>query len=170
MNKRVFGKKFSRDTTSRRAMYRALVRSFVLNRGMVTTYAKAKVVLPIVEKLIRQAKKGTVSVKREISSFCGNDRKVTQAIFDLAKKLENGNKYLQMIKLPSRKGDNALMAKVWLIQKIEVEKEIKTDLDSKAVGKRKSQKILKDMVSTKKKSAAASVIKKLSLRKKSIKK
>jgi large subunit ribosomal protein L17 len=168
MNKKVFGKKFSRDSTSRRAMYRALVRSFVENKKMVTTYSKARVVVPIIEKLITKAKRNSVSDRRFIYSFTGNDRLVADKIFELSKAITPGKGgFLKYINLPARKGDNAPIARVELVQKIVEKTIVKED---KAEGKKNKKKEAagdqKATERTEKKTLVPSVLQKLSLRKK----
>lgn len=166
MNKKVMGKKFSRDTTSRRAMYRALVRSFVLNRSLTTTYAKAKVIIPIIDKLIIKAKGKTISDKRFVYSFCANDRDVATKLYELSKNLASvKGSYLRYVNLPSRKGDNAPMARVEFAEKL-VEKETNTDNKLKAAGKGDLKKTSQEPVKSDKKPSVKSMINKLSLKRK----
>jgi len=161
MKKMVFGKKFSRDSTSRRAMYRALVRSFVINRKLTTTYTKAKVIGPVIENLIQRAKGNSLDDKRSVYRFTGNDRDITGKLIELAGKISaSGGGYLRYIGLPARKGDNAAMARIELSQKIEEKATVKTGRkeDTKS-GQKVSGK-------SEEKPSPVSVIKKLSLRKK----
>lgn len=164
------GKKFSRDTTSRRAMYRALVRSFVLNRGLVTTYSKTRVIVPILEKLIHKAKRNTLADRRFVYSFCGNDREVVDRIFELSKKITSSKGgILKYINLPARKGDNAPMARVELAEKI-VEKKVEKEGKAKGKGKLNDNKITQSeqrmTESTKKKVSVPSVLRKIATRRK----
>ena len=159
MKKMVFGKKFSRDTTSRRAMYRALVRSFIANRGMVTTQAKARVIVPMLEKLIQKAKSASLQNRRAMNKFLGNDRETVDKIYELSKALSSKKGgYFKFYNLPARKGDNAPMMKISLGEKI-AEKIEKDD-------KKKLKKEQDKTEATEKKSSMSSVIKKLSLGKK----
>jgi large subunit ribosomal protein L17 len=161
MKKMVFGKKFSRDSTSRRAMYRALVRSFVINRKLTTTYTKAKVIGSMIENLIQKAKRNSLVDRRAIYRFTGNDREITDKIIELAGKISaSGGGYLRSISLPARKGDNAPMVRMELSQKIE-EKMVKKDGGKEVI---KSREKVSETV--KEKPSPVSVIKKLSLRKK----
>ena len=159
MKKMVFGKKFSRDTTSRRAMYRALVRSFIANRSMVTTQAKARVIVPMLEKLIQKAKSASLQNRRAMNKFLGNDRETVDKIYELSKALSSKKGgYFKFCNLPARKGDNAPMMKISLGEKITVKNE--TD------NKKKLQRQQNKTEVKQKKSSVSSVIKKLSLRKK----
>jgi len=168
MNKKVLGKKFSRDTTSRRAMYRALIRSFVENRKLVTTYSKARVIMPMIEKVVRKAKAGGVSGKRYVYSYMGNDRSTAEKIFEISKFAPSkGGGLLKYINLPSRKGDNAPMARVEFSQKPAESLVSGTDKtpDGKsktAKGKSKEGSSEKPVEPQNKKKSVSSVIKELS--------
>lgn len=159
MNKKVFGKKFSRDTTSRRAMYRALIGSFVTNKKLVTTYAKAKVVGPMLEKLIKKAGGNSLSDRRLVYRFVGNDRKIADEIVRLSRLVvaKNGG-LLTYINLPARKGDNAPMTRVEFAVKIE---------DKKPADKEKAaSEVSKEGEDVKIKPSIASVVGKLGSKKK----
>jgi len=119
MNKKVFGRKFSRDTTSRRAMYRALVRSLIMNQSIKTTYSKGKVLIPIFERLINSAKNSKLTEKRKIVQFTGNDREVVEKLYKVAKSIESDKGgCLRLINLPSRRGDESPMVKVEFVKNI----------------------------------------------------
>ncbi len=141
-------------------MYRALVRSFVENNKLVTTYSKARVIIPIIEKLITKAKRNSISDRRFVYGFTGNDRIITDKIFVLSKMIisKNGG-FLTYINLPARKGDNAPMVRVDLTEKITMKPD-KTD------GKSKSHKAQEETVAAKVKPSVSSAIKRLSLKRK----
>lgn len=161
MNKRVFGKKFSRDSTSRRAMYRALIGSFVVNKKLVTTYAKARVVGPMLEKLITRARRNSLSDRRFVYKFVGNDRKIADEIIRLSKLMvSKAGGLLTYTNLPARKGDNAPMARVEFAIKIEVKKA--ADKEKTALDVSKEGEEGKDVKS---KPSIASVVKKLNRKK-----
>ncbi|MCX7928577.1 MAG: 50S ribosomal protein L17 [Patescibacteria group bacterium] len=114
MKKKVFGRKLSRDYGSRKALFRALTRSFVLNGSIITTKAKAKAISASVEKLVTAIKKGSLAHIRRVSAKLANDRKVlTKLIKEVApafSSIKGG--YTKLISLPTRRGDNAEMAKI----------------------------------------------------------
>ena len=170
MNKRVLGKKFSRDTTSRRAMYRALVRALVLNQAIVTTRTKAKVLIPIVESLLYKAKSTNFNIKRDVYRLMANDRQITERLFKIADKTtEKSGRYLKFVSLPARRGDNASMARVEFINKIEILDEENKTKGSKRISEAEKEKDVKEKRGSKKKSAV-SALKKISLKKKSVSK
>jgi large subunit ribosomal protein L17 len=161
MKKMVFGKKFSRDSSSRRALYRSLVRAFVLNRKLTTTYTKAKVIGPTIESLIQRAKGSSLTDKRAVYRFTGNDREITDKLIKLAGTISaSSGGYLRYINLPARKGDNTPMMRIELSQKIDEKVATK---DSVKEDTKSGQKVLEKVEG---KRSPVSVIKKLSLRKK----
>ena len=89
-----------------------------------TTQAKALAFRGDAEKLITLAKKGNegdkvqkMNAARLASSRLGNDREITQKLFDdIAPRFKNRNGgYTRMIKLGPRKGDSAEMVLIELV-------------------------------------------------------
>lgn len=92
-----------------------------------------------------------------MNSFLGNDRETVDKIYELSKALSSKKGgYFKFYNLPTRKGDNAPMMKITLGEKIAEKKETED----------KSQRQQNKTEGTKKKSSVASVIKKLSTRRK----
>ncbi|MCS7091925.1 MAG: 50S ribosomal protein L17 [Patescibacteria group bacterium] len=114
MKKKVFGRKFSRDYGSRKALFRALTRSFVLNGSIITTKAKAKAISASVEKLVTAIKKGSLAHIRRVNAKLANDRKVLTKLIREVAPAFSGIKggYTKLISLPARRGDNAEMTKI----------------------------------------------------------
>ncbi len=142
------GRKFDRNTTSRRAMFRNLTANLVLNERIETTDAKAKELRRVAERLITKARRlGEVSytpfeklseadkakrlaTKRLIASFLprwgtktekgGETKKVDlveKVMVDLAKRFEKRpGGYTRIIKLGERRGDNAPMVYIELVE------------------------------------------------------
>lgn len=135
MHKKVFGKQLSRETGSRQALFRALIRAFVANGKMETTKAKAKAVQPAVERLVALSKTKDVSKVRQVSAYLANDRVTTDRMFEVigkAFKSRNGG-FTRIINLPRRLGDNAEMVRMEWTEKIELPKNAET-------GKKKNKK------------------------------
>ena len=141
------GRQFSRDTSHRRAMFRALAANFVLHERIETTEAKAKELRRVVERLITRAvrlgavaqtpsdklspadKARRTSTKRHVGSFLQRFATKTTAKgestkVDLLEKLlvELGARYksrpggyTRIIKLGRRRGDNAPMSLIELV-------------------------------------------------------
>ena len=136
MRKRVFGKKLSRSRTARTALYRLLTRSLFENQKVVTTTAKAKGVQIYIEKIITLARKGTLSSQREVLARLANDKKTVKNILDFCKNTKRTSGFTRIVLLPPRRGDNAEMARLELVDKLEkVEKKEKKGKKEKKVKK-----------------------------------
>ena len=109
MQHRIDGRKLGRDSGARRSLLKNLVTSLFEHDKIVTTEAKAKEVRGIAEKLITKAKKNTLHVRRQVASVV-NQKRVVKRLFDeILTKLENSNNggYTRIVKIGNRKGDNA---------------------------------------------------------------
>jgi large subunit ribosomal protein L17 len=95
-----------------------LTTSIFQHKQIKTTFAKAKDVRKIVERVITWSKKDTVHHRRLIFSIV-KDRSLIKDIQDnISKKyIDRCGGYLQIIKLGFRRGDNAKMVIVKLINK-----------------------------------------------------
>ncbi len=83
-----------------------------------TTEAKAKLLRPYAEKLITKAKKGDLHNRRQVLSQL-HDRDVVAYLFeDVAPRFaERDGGYTRILKLEPRKGDNARMALIELVDR-----------------------------------------------------
>jgi len=136
MKKKVFGKKLSRERDSRRALFRALIRSLVKHGKIITTKAKAKAVLPSLEKLITKAKTNDVNSRRAVYSFLGNDRGTADILFGQIAKNFSARKsgFVRITNLPRRKGDNSEMVTMEWTDKMVIE-------EKKSAAKKETKKI-----------------------------
>ena len=108
MRHKVFGRKLNRDIKERKALFRSLVSSLIINGSIKTTHAKAKAVGSLIEKLVTKAKDGSRQSIIQISSFLNKKepiKKLTDEIAPIFKDKIGG--YLRIIKLGRRAGDNA---------------------------------------------------------------
>ena len=154
MRKRVFGKKLSRSRTARTALYRLLTRSLFEHQKVVTTTAKAKGVQVYIEKIISIARRDTIASRRRILAKLANDKKTVKNILDFCKNTKRTSGFTRIVLLPPRKGDNAGMARLELVDKLgkteeKKEKKGKKEKKSKNTGK-KVKKTVKKSVKTKK--------------------
>jgi large subunit ribosomal protein L17 len=115
-----------RNTDHRRNMLNNLATSILLQglkaepleRGVVTTVAKAKVVRGLVDRLITYAKKGDLSARRQAARFV-KDPAVLQGLFsDLgARYAKRPGGYSRVLKLAeTRRGDSSEMALISLVE------------------------------------------------------
>ena len=110
-------RKLGSDNKHRRSLLATQTKQVVLNESITTTETKAKEVRKFVDKMITYGKKGDLVSRRKALAFLHNDKKVVDKIFnDLAKRYENRNGgYTQILKLDERRGDNALMVILRLV-------------------------------------------------------
>ena len=110
-------RKLGRDNKHRRSMLATLTKQVVENESITTTETRAKEVRKFVEKMITYGKKGDLVSRRKALAFLHNDKAAVEKIFnDLAKRYENRNGgYTQILKVAERRGDDALMVILKLV-------------------------------------------------------
>ncbi len=110
------GRRFGGDAAHQRLMMANLVSSLIAAEGIVTTEAKAKALRPIAEKVITKAKKGGLHRHRQVVSYL-NDKEIAAKLFDEIgpRYVDRNGGYLRILKLGTRHGDNAPMAKIELV-------------------------------------------------------
>jgi large subunit ribosomal protein L17 len=111
MRHRVGGRKLSRTSSHRIAMFRNMAAALIKHEQITTTLAKAKELRPYTEKLITLAKKGGLSNRRLAMSRLMDETqlaKLFDTMADRYAKREGG--YLRIIKTGPRKSDAAEMA------------------------------------------------------------
>jgi large subunit ribosomal protein L17 len=81
MRHRLYGRKFSRDSEHRRAMFKNLAAGLFEHGEITTTLPKAKAVQPLVEKIITLARRGTFQARRQIEAKV-NDRMIHAWVAD----------------------------------------------------------------------------------------
>lgn len=126
MRHRVKGKKLSRDSSQRKALFKSLISVLIIRGQIKTTESKAKAVRSLVEKLITKGKKGTLQAKRLIWAFLQNKKAVNRIVDELGplfKKRKGG--FTRIVRLGKRRGDKAMMVKLELVEKPEDKEEPK---------------------------------------------
>ena len=115
--------RFGGDAAHQRLMMANLVASLIAAEGIVTTEAKAKALRPIAEKMITKAKKasdtddeGSLHRVREIQSFLGDKEMTYKLVHEVAPRYSaRSGGYTRILKLGTRHGDNAPMARIELV-------------------------------------------------------
>ena len=148
MRHRVFGHKLSRDINARKALLANLATSLIVNGKLVTTVAKAKFARPYVEKLITSAKKDRLFTNRKLASSLSPDA-FKKLVLEVAPGFsERHGGYLRIVKQITRRGDNAQMARLELLEwdktKSKVSKVTKGSKVAKAAKAKKSKVTKKD--------------------------
>lgn len=116
MRHRVKGKTLGRKKAPREMMLRNLASSVLIYEKVETTLVKAKIVRPMVEKLITTAKKGDLASRRKLISILPQEmavKKAMEVIGDRYKNREGG--YTRIIKTGVRQGDGSAMANIELV-------------------------------------------------------
>lgn len=131
MRKKVYGRKFSRETDSRKAMFRALSRAMAEHGKIKTTKSKALALQPDLDSLASLVTKETLESKRRILARSGNDREVVAWM--MARKSDFGKResgFTRISALPPRRGDNVEMVTLEWVDQPKVQEE-KKDTKSK---------------------------------------
>lgn len=122
MRHRISGKKLSLDRDKRKALFKNLINALVIHGEIKTTEARAKVVRRLVEKLINKGKKQTLHARRLIAAFLNNQKAVGKIVDELAPLFkERKGGFVRIIRLKERRGDNAPMVKLELVEKAKKE-------------------------------------------------
>ncbi len=120
-------RKLGRDNKHRRSMLATLTKQVIDNENITTTETRAKEVRKFVDKMITYGKRGDLISRRKALAFLHNDKKIVEKIFnDLAVRYKNRNGgYTQILKLGERRGDDALMVILKLVEETKPEEEKK---------------------------------------------
>ena len=116
MRHRRSGRKLGRNGSHRMAMLRNMVTSFLDKEKIVTTVPKAKELRPFAEKMITLGKQESLHARRRALAII-RKKSVVHKLFDtLAPRYaDRHGGYTRIIRLGYRKGDNAEMALIELV-------------------------------------------------------
>lgn len=111
------GRKLSRPTGHRWALYRNQVTALLAHEKIVTSEAKAKEIRSLAERVITLGKDGSLTSRRQALAFI-TEKKVVEKLFDdVAPRYANrAGGYTRLVKLGPRCGDNAAMAQIELVE------------------------------------------------------
>ena len=117
MRHRRAGRKFGRNTNQRKALFRGLAASLILNERISTTEAKAKNIRPMVEKLVSMAREDTEHHRRLVMARVGSEA-ATRKLFEvIGPRFEDQNGgYTRIYKIGQRRGDAAPMALIEFVE------------------------------------------------------
>lgn len=136
MRHQIKGRKFHRDMSARKALFKSLSISVIEHELIKTTLPKGKDLRSVVEPLITLAKVDTVANRRLAFARLGNDvavKKLFEVLGPRFKERQGG--YLRLLKCGFRKGDAAPMCYVEVLDRPEtmVEAEVVESPKAKAV-------------------------------------
>ena len=109
-------RKLGKPTDQRIAMLRAMTTYLLENGQIKTTYARAKEVAPIAEKMITLAKKNNLASYRQVLSYITKED-VAKKLFDEIgpKYADRNGGYTRVLKMGPSRGDAAEMAIIQLV-------------------------------------------------------
>ncbi len=113
----VAGRKLSRKTGPRLALYKNLTVSVLRYERVRTTEAKAKEIRGRVERMITLAKRGDLAARRAVISEFPNEPLVIRKLFDeiAPKYADRTSGYTRIIRLGQRSGDAAEIVQIELV-------------------------------------------------------
>ena len=130
------GRKFGRTSAHRKALFRNLVGALIERERISTTLAKAKELRGKVERTITLGKKGTLHARRQAFKLAPQKEAVQKVFGSLAVRYANRpGGYTRIIKIGPRRGDNAPMVFIEL-----VDREGETPAPKKEVQKKTAMK------------------------------
>jgi large subunit ribosomal protein L17 len=120
-----------RTASHRSAMLANMASSLIVHKRITTTLAKAKALRKYVEPIITKGKEDSTNSRRVVFSYLGNKDSVKELFGTVAPKIgDRPGGYTRILKLTNRKGDNAEMAIMELVDFNDVvmnDKAAKTD-------------------------------------------
>lgn len=117
MAHRIDGRKLSRKTGPRMALFKNLTVSILRYERVKTTEAKAKEVQGRVEHMITLAKRGDLAARRMVTSAFPNEPLVITKLFDeiAPKYADRTSGFTRIVKIGQRAGDAAEIVQIELV-------------------------------------------------------
>ncbi|MEA3545963.1 MAG: 50S ribosomal protein L17 [Thermodesulfobacteriota bacterium] len=111
------GRRLGRKPDHRQHMMRNMVTSFFENEGITTTVTRAKELRKLVDKMITLGKRGDLHARRQALQVI-RDQKVVAKLFEMIapRYSQRPGGYTRIIKLENRRGDNAPMSIIELVE------------------------------------------------------
>ena len=118
-----------RSAQKRQALFRSLIVSLIRHGRIKTSQTKAKVIRPLVEKLVTLAKKNDLASARRVHSAVGDAGLTDKLIHTVAPSFSVSSGYTKIVKTVIRKGDAAKMAEISWVGGLnhQPEKQVKTE-------------------------------------------
>jgi large subunit ribosomal protein L17 len=118
------GSKLGRLTAHRWALFRNLLTALFRHERITTTTAKAKALRPLADHLVTLSKRDDLHARRQVLALVP-DTVVVRKLFDTvaARYADRRGGYTRIIPLGSRRGDNAPVAIIELVDRPETTKE-----------------------------------------------
>lgn len=118
MRHRVKSNHLNRDTNNRKALFKSLITNLIQVGEIKTTEPKAKAIKGLTDKLIHRAQEGSITARRLLSRFFGRRDIVNKLVDEVAPAMSDRKSgFTRITKLERRRGDNAVMVKIELVNK-----------------------------------------------------
>ena len=118
MRHKKLGRRFSRDSSHRQAMFSNMAASLIKHEQIVTTLAKAKDLKRVIDKYITLAKRGDLNSRRLAASRLGDEDMVKKLFDTLAPRYKDrAGGYSRVVKAGFRYGDSAPRAVIELVDR-----------------------------------------------------
>ena len=118
MRHKNLGRRFSRDSSHRQAMFSNMAASLIRHEQIVTTLAKAKDLKRVIDKYITLAKRGDLNSRRLAASRLGDEDMVKKLFDTLAPRYKDrAGGYSRVLKAGFRYGDSAPRAVIELVDR-----------------------------------------------------
>lgn len=128
----------SRTSSHRRALLANMAVSLIMHKGIVTTVAKAKALKSYVEPLISRSKEDSTHNRRLVFSYISDKEAVSELFREVAIKVaQRPGGYTRILRVANRKGDNAELCRLELVDYNENMLAAKTETKQKATRTRR---------------------------------
>ena len=118
MRHSISGRKLNRTSSHRKALFKNLSNSLIINEQIKTTLPKAKDLRSIVEKIITLGKNDNLHSKRKVFSLLRSNESVSKVFNILSKRyIKRNGGYTRVLKAGFRYGDSAPMAIIEFVER-----------------------------------------------------
>jgi large subunit ribosomal protein L17 len=113
---RLAGRKLGRNTNQRKALFRNLTRSLILQERIKTTLAKAKAIRGLVDRLLNLGRSGTLSARRRALAILPDKPAVAKLFGELAVRAKNRTSgFTRIRRVGRRRGDQSVLVQIELV-------------------------------------------------------
>ena len=122
-----------RTASHRKALMSNMASSLILHKRITTTVAKAKELKKYVEPMITKAKEDSTNSRRVVFSYLQNKDAIKELFGPISQKVgTRPGGYTRILKLANRKGDNAEMA---IMELVDFNEAMLSEKSSKSAGR-----------------------------------
>ena len=123
MQHRRLGRRFSRDSSHRQAMFSNMAASLIKHEQIVTTLHKAKDLRRVIDKYVTLAKRGDLNSRRLAASRMGDEAMVKKLFEVIAPRYKDrSGGYTRVLRAGYRYGDSAPVAVIEFVDRDETVK------------------------------------------------